>query len=40
MQKVGKENVFVSEIGPGLCAHAGPGAMVITTQTLTDSLND
>jgi DegV family protein with EDD domain len=39
MQKVGKENVFVSEVGPGLGAHAGPGAMVISIQTLFDSLN-
>ena len=39
IQKVGKENVFVSEVGPGLGAHAGPGAMVISIQTLFDSLN-
>ena len=40
VQKVGKENVFVSEVGPGLGAHAGPGAMIIAIQTLRDSLND
>ena len=40
IQKVGKENVFVSEVGPGLGAHTGPGAMVIAIQTLFDSLND
>ena len=39
IQKVGKENVFVSEVGPGLGAHTGPGAMVISIQTLFDSLN-
>ena len=40
IKKIGKENVFVSEVGPGLGAHAGPGAMVIAAQTLRDSLND
>jgi len=40
IQKIGKENVFVSEVGPGLGAHAGPGAMVIAIQSLVDSLND
>lgn len=40
IQKVGKENVFVSEVGPGLGTHSGPGAMVIATQSLKDSLND
>jgi len=39
IQKIGKENVFVSEVGPGLGAHTGPGAMVISIQTLFDSLN-
>ena len=37
---IGKENVFISEFGPALGAHAGPGAMVISAQTLEDSLND
>ena len=40
IKKIGKENVFVSEVGPGLGAHAGPGAMVIAIQTLKDSLSD
>jgi hypothetical protein len=40
IRRVGKENVFVSEIGPGLGAHTGPGAMAIAIQTLSDSLND
>lgn len=31
-KKIGKENVFISEIGPALGAHAGPGGMVIATQ--------
>jgi hypothetical protein len=31
---IGKENVFISEIGPALGSHSGPGAMVIATQTL------
>jgi len=39
IKKVGKENVFVSAVGPGLGAHTGPGAMVIAIQTLFDSLN-
>lgn len=39
-QKIGSENVFISEVGPALGAHAGPGAMVIATQSLGDSIND
>ena len=31
-KRIGKENVFISEIGPALGAHAGPGGMVIATQ--------
>ena len=35
-KRIGKENVFISEIGPALGAHAGPGGMVIATQIQGD----
>jgi DegV family protein with EDD domain len=36
---IGKENVFFSQLGPGLGTHAGPGAIAIAIQSLEDSLN-
>lgn len=37
--RVGQENIFISEIGPALGVHSGPGAVVIAIQILEDSLN-
>ncbi len=37
--KVGKENIFTSEIGPALGVHSGPGGLVIAIQTLEDALH-
>jgi len=31
---VGKENVFVSDVGPALCVHAGRNAMVVAFQSI------
>lgn len=33
------ERTFLTDIGPGLGVHAGPGGMVIAVQTLEDDLN-
>lgn len=35
-KRIGKDNVFISEIGPALGAHSGPGGMVIATQIQGD----
>ena len=39
VEKIGRENVFFSEIGPALGCHSGPGGLVIAVQTLEDLRN-
>ncbi|MEE9190760.1 MAG: DegV family protein [Candidatus Neomarinimicrobiota bacterium] len=36
---IGKENVFFSQLGPGLGTHAGPGVIAVAIQSLEDSLH-
>jgi len=39
-ERIGKENVFVSEVGPALGVHSGPGGMVIACQNLKGEVHD
>ncbi|HIA93751.1 MAG TPA: hypothetical protein EYO16_00555 [Candidatus Marinimicrobia bacterium] len=38
-EKLGAEKIISTEIGPALGVHAGPGALVISIQSLKDDLN-
>jgi DegV family protein with EDD domain len=40
INKIGKENVFFSQIGPGLGTHAGTNAMGIAVQIQENQIND
>lgn len=37
--KIGNENIYITEIGPALGVHSGPGGTVIAIQHLEDSLH-
>ena len=37
IEKIGKKNVFLSQIGPGLGSHAGTNAIAIAVQKLDEN---
>jgi hypothetical protein len=37
---IGDNNVFLSQLGPALGTHAGPGAIAVAIQSLKDALNE